>query len=165
MKSATRSTLLIALLLGLVSFCQAATKMVAPVAPVTLRDAMSDAKTLASQHADAKVMKISGTSMHPFFGEGALIVVKPINESKLRAGMVVVYLNRFGETVAHRLVSHQNGSWIAKGYNNSEVDSTPVNASNLVGVVYATFHTTGNSSENLASLNSSVAVALAAPAR
>jgi signal peptidase I len=165
MKSATRSTLLIALLLAIVSFSQAATKMVAPMAPVTLRDAMSDATTLASQHADARVLKISGSSMHPFFGEGALIVVKPISDSKLRAGMVVVYQNRFGETVAHRLVSRQNGSWIAKGYNNSEVDSTPVNASNLVGVVYATFHTTGSSSESLASMNSSIGVALAAPAK
>ncbi|MFA5264647.1 MAG: signal peptidase I [Opitutaceae bacterium] len=165
MKSATRSTLLIALLLGLVSFSQAATKMVAPVAPVTLRDAMSDATTLASLHANAKVMKISGTSMHPFFGDGTLIVVKPISESKLRVGMVVVYRNRFGETVAHRLVSRQNDSWIAKGYNNAEVDSTPVNGSNLVGVVYATFHTASSNSESLASLNSSIDVALAASAK
>ncbi len=160
MKSATKSIALLAvLLIGLVSFAQAASA-VAPVAPVAFGDAVADAQSLASQHSDSKVLKISGSSMHPFFGEGAVIVVKPISESKLRAGMVVVYKNRFGETVAHRLVSQQNTGWTAKGYNNSEIDSTPVNSSNILGVVYATFHSNGNSASNV-----SLDVALAAPAR
>jgi signal peptidase I len=129
---------------------------------VALVDAVADAHMLASMHVNAKVMKISGVSMLPFFGEGTLVVVKPIDESKLRAGMVVVYRNQFGEQIAHRLVSRNEQGWTAKGFNNEQVDSTAVNASNLTGVVYATFHTDGI--EQAAS-SVGVEVALAAPAK
>ncbi len=161
MKNATRSLLLVALLLlASASFAKAA-MLVAPIAPVSFRNAMSDAMTLSRRYADSRVMRISGTSMLPYFGNGSLIVVKPISAERLRKGMVVVYRNNFGETVAHRLVGHSATGWIAKGYNNVQADSTPVTAANLVGVVYATFNTAGM----VASNENSVSVAMAAPAR
>ena len=98
MQSAPRQLLrLAALFVALVAVSQARVAT-APAAPVAIRDAVADAQALAQTHVGATVMRIAGTSMLPYFGEGALIVVTPINEAKLRAGMLVVYRNRFGET-------------------------------------------------------------------
>jgi hypothetical protein len=79
----------------------------------------------------------------------------------------VVYTNRFGETVAHRLVARVDGGWQVKGWNNDRADTTVVNATNLLGVVYATFHSSGSTSAPAlyATTLNSVQVALAAPAR
>lgn len=104
--------------------------------------------------------------MLPFFGNGSVLVVKKMSAEKLRAGMVVVYTNRFNETVAHRLVALGAAGWEAKGYNNVESDSTAVSAANLIGVVYATFHSDNRSDASmLAAVSSGTSVALAAPAR
>lgn len=167
MQSAPRKTLaLAALLVGFIATGEARTE-VAPTTPVAQRNALVDARTLARAHAGAKVMQIAGSSMHPFFGDGAVVVVKPIDESALRAGMVVVYRNRFGETIAHRLIARQDAGWVAQGYNNQQADSTLVTSQNLLGVVYATFHTIGRSvpEERLATASIAVEVALAAPAK
>jgi signal peptidase I len=134
-----------------------------PLTAVTLDTALSDAQKLATARPGAQVMRIEGKSMLPFFGEGSVVVIKKIDPAKLRAGMVVVYTNRFGETVAHRLVTVASGGWIAQGYNNSSADSTVVNGSNLIGVIYATFHSNGHA--NLSELAMVVPSALAAPAR
>lgn len=164
MKNAIRSIALVTVLLAVLSsVSHAAVRMQAPVSTVSMQTAMADAMLLAGLHADSQVLRVSGSSMHPFFGDGALLVIKPISELRLRAGMVVVYRNRFNETVAHRLVSQNANGWVAMGYNNSEVDSTPVNASNLIGVVYATIHSSGEMLASAAA--SSLPVALAAPAK
>jgi len=134
-----------------------------PMTAVSLDAALADAQMLAATRPGALVMRIEGKSMLPFFGEGSVVVVKKIDPVKLRAGMVVVYTNRFGETVAHRLVATVEGGWTAQGYNNTEADSTVVNAANLIGVVYATFHSSGRS--QLAALVDAIPSALAAPAR
>lgn len=138
-----------------------------PVSSVPLTTTLSDAHQVAVRHGGMQVMRIAGTSMLPFFGEGSVVIVKSIDTAELRAGMVVVYQNRFGETVAHRLVSPAANGWVAQGYNNSEADSTVVNASNLIGVVYATFHSNGRTDTpaGLAALGGSAPIALAAPAR
>jgi len=154
--------LLISLLLACSSVVKASGFVGAPSSSVPLQVALADAMTLASLHDDSQVLRVSGSSMHPFFGDGALLVIKPIEEARLRAGMVVVYRNRFNETIAHRLVSRTEGGWVAQGYNNGASDSTPVNASNLLGVVYATIFSAG---DRLASTPVSLPVALAAPAR
>ena len=167
MQSAPRQLLrLAALFVALVAVSQARVAT-APAAPVAIRDAVADAQALAQTHVGATVMRIAGTSMLPYFGEGALIVVTPINEAKLRAGMLVVYRNRFGETIAHRLVARQDSGWQVQGYNNAQPDSTLVTGANLLGVVYATFHASSQSvpADRLAATAMSVEVALAAPAR
>lgn len=138
-----------------------------PLSPVSLDATLIDAHRLASRHPGMQVMRIEGKSMLPFFGEGSVVVIKKIDDAKLRAGMVVVYTNRFGETVAHRLVDTTPGGWIARGYNNAEADSTVINRTNLLGVVYATFHSNGVSQTRgtVASLAARTQVAMAAPAR
>jgi len=131
-----------------------------------LNTVLADAQKLADARPGALVMRIEGRSMLPFFGEGSVVVVKRIDPAKLRAGMVVVYTNRFGETVAHRLVATVEGGWTAQGYNNETADSTVVNGSNLQGVVYATFHSSGRlDTVDLDGLIKSIPAALAAPAR
>lgn len=138
-----------------------------PVSGVSLATALKDAQALAANRSDLKVLRIEGNSMLPFFGPGAVVIVKTLAAEKLRTGMVVVYTNRFNETVAHRLVNATDKGWTAAGYNNREVDSTPVTAGNLVGVVYATFHSNALPADPmmLAGIVSNTPVALAAPAR
>jgi len=134
-----------------------------PSTAISLDRVMADAMKLAELRPGSQVMRIEGKSMLPFFGEGSVVIVKKIDPAKLRAGMVVVYINRFGETVAHRLVSATEAGWVAQGYNNDKADSTPVNADNLIGVIYATFHSNG--ATELASAAPTVPSAMAAPAR
>jgi len=137
-----------------------------PLTTVAMSTVLADAQKLADARPGARVMRIEGKSMLPFFGEGSVLVVKKIDPAKLRTGMVVVYTNRFGETVAHRLVATTAGGWTAQGYNNSKPDSTVVNGVNLVGVVYATFHSSGLwGSVDLAAVAGSIPAAFAAPAR
>jgi len=167
MKSAPRHLLSLAALFVALTAASQAHVATAPASPVAIRDALTDAQALARAHAGATVMKIAGTSMLPYFGDGALVVVTPIDEAKLRAGMLVVYRNRFGETIAHRLVAQQDSGWQIKGYNNDQPDSTLVTGANLLGVVYATFYTSHPSvpTNQLAAATAPVEIALAAPAR
>lgn len=166
MKTALTLLRLLPVLLGLAMSAEA---MAAanPVTGVPVTVALNDAHALAANRADLKVLRVEGSSMLPYFGEGAVLVVKTLAPEKLRVGMVVVYTNRFNETVAHRLVGTSNAGWTARGYNNAESDSTPVTAENLIGVVYATFHSDARTPEPvlMANLAAAAPVVLAAPAR
>ena len=136
-----------------------------PISGVPLVTALNDAYELAGQRSDLKVVRVEGASMLPYFGTGAVLVVKQIPFAKLKTGMVVVYTNRFNLQVTHRLVSEAATGWTAAGYNNQAADSTPVSAENLVGVVYATFHSNGLPADAMASTTASLTpVALAGPA-
>jgi len=161
-----RTAAVIATFFAFISLAQA-TLMERPVSSVSFLDTLSDAQKVALRHSDMQVLRISGKSMLPFFGEGSVVVIKKIESEKLHAGMVVVYQNRFGETVAHRLIAQSAAGWVAQGYNNNAADSTLVDSSNLMGVVYATFHSNGQiaPTESMASMMNSTAVALAAPAK
>jgi signal peptidase I len=167
MKFATQLRSLAAIVIALAGSSLVRAEGEVPVSPISLETALADARALAAQHANMSVMRIEGVSMLPYFGEGSVLVVKKINAARLHEGMVVVYTNRFGETVAHRLVARVDGGWQVKGWNNDRADTTVVNPSNLLGVVYATFQSSGPASApalDVASLNS-VQVAWAAPAR
>jgi signal peptidase I len=156
------------ILLALAGLALAGNVMAAvnPVTGVSMTVALKDAHSLAANRTDLKVLRVQGNSMLPFFGSGAVLVVKSLPAEKLRAGMLVVYTNRFNETVAHRLVANTSAGWTAAGYNNTETDSTPVTGANLVGVVYATFHSNGATDPvMMASVNTATPVALAASAR
>jgi signal peptidase I len=156
------------LLLALASFACVASVTAAenPRSGVSLAVALQDAKQIAATRADLRVLRVEGNSMLPFFGSGAVLVVKQMPAAKLRVGMVVVYTNRFNETVAHRVISSTEGGWQVQGYNNTSADSTLVNDANLVGVVYATFHSNARADGSLvAAISGGTTVALAAPAR
>mgnify|MGYP003642041524 CR=1 FL=1 len=112
-------------------------------------------------------MRIQGQSMLPYFGDGSVVVVRPLDAARVRPGMIVVYTNHDGEQVAHRVISAKDDGWVVRGYNNDEQDSTLVTAENLLGVVYATFYSNGQLSKSalLAAVSASTPVALAAPAK
>lgn len=112
-------------------------------APVALEQVLADADALIAGRSGFSKVRVEGRSMLPFFGDGAVLVIKTMTSDKLKAGMVVVYRNRFGDMVAHRTLMATANGWTAHGYNNDEADSTIVNADNLIGVVYATLHSDG----------------------
>lgn len=138
-----------------------------PRSAVSFAETLSDAHNVAGRHSEMQVLRIVGTSMLPFFGDGSVVIVKKIAAEQLRAGMVVVYQNRFGDTVAHRLVAPTAGGWTAQGYNNASADTTVVSGANLMGVVYGTFHSNGqtNGVNGIAGLMGQTQIALAAPAK
>ncbi len=144
-----------------------ATVVERPATAVSLDATLADAHKLAARHAGLQVLRIAGRSMLPFFGEGSVVLVKKIESAKVQPGMVVVYQNRFNETVAHRVIGGSNGSWTVQGFNNSEADSTVVNDANLMGVVYATFHSNNQveGGTTVADLLNRTQVAFAAPAK
>lgn len=129
---------------------------------VSIATAVADGLRLAAKAGDS-VVRVSGTSMLPYFGDGAVLVVRSMSVDALKPGMVVVYRNRFGETVAHRIESRTAAGWTVKGANNAAIDSTPVTAENLLGTVYVTLYSDAGGA-SLASV-AGTPVALAASAR
>jgi signal peptidase I len=142
--------------------------VVDPSAKVALATALSDAQRLAAASGDT-VLRVQGRSMLPYFGDGSVLVVRATPVDALREGMVVVYRNRFGETIAHRIESRSENGWVVRGANNTTADSTLVTADNLIGTVYVTLYSNPRGAETSVGLaggiGAGVAVALAAPAR
>ncbi len=144
---------------------------VRPTSTVALDNALRDAAKLVERHPEMKVLRVEGVSMLPYFGEDSVLLVKPAPSATLKAGMVVVYSNRFGETVAHRITGgNANTGWMVQGYNNNAADSTVVNDANLIGTVYATLFAMNtaaatDTSYAVNTLAMNTPVALAAPAR
>jgi signal peptidase I len=139
----------------------------ATMAPLSIDRAGSDAMAVAARSGEATVMRAVGDSMLPFFGNGAVLVVRPLGVERVRTGMIVVYRNNDGERVAHRVTGETAEGWVVRGYNNDRDDSTRVAAANLEGLVYATFYSNGRwtSPEIMAAVAGGVPVALAAPAK
>lgn len=128
--------------------------------------ALSDALAIAAHRPELSVVRASGQSMLPYFGDDAVIVVKKIDAARLRVGMIAVYVSRFGDKVAHRIIAPVAGGWLVKGYNNQQADSTVVNSGNLLGIVYATFNSVGRAPVAMAASNlPTVETVFAAPAR
>jgi signal peptidase I len=164
--AATLRSLLIAVLFGAAVVAEAAIAE-RPLTGESFDTTLADAHRIAAKRGDLSVLKVEGRSMLPFFGEGSVLLVKTIDASALKAGMVVAYRNRFGEMVAHRLIEAKADGWVAQGYNNRVADSTLVTADNLLGVVYITLHSNGRTEDAgaIASLVSNTTTVLAAPAR
>lgn len=134
-----------------------------------LEVALRDANTLAAQYPGAKVVRVSGSSMVPFFADGAVLVVRPVAVTAMRPGVIAAYTNRFGETIVHRVIKATPNGWQVRGFNNRQPDSTLLDSGNLIGAVYAIFHphAAAHVTDNalLARLIAETPLALAAPAR
>ncbi|HEY5551786.1 MAG TPA: S24/S26 family peptidase [Opitutaceae bacterium] len=136
-------------LLGFIVLCAMSVTAFAkvPVHPrsnVGFDTAVLDAMVVAMQKPGRSVVRMDGNSMLPFFGSDSIAVIQTIPAARLRLGMIAVYVNFLGEKVAHRVVEKAHDGWTVRGYNNSKSDTTVVNESNLLGVVYATFNTAGS---------------------
>jgi signal peptidase I len=141
-----------------------------PVCAVDLGTTLRDAHRVAAK-IGASVVRVEGSSMLPYFGNGSVLVVRASSLDSLSAGAVVVYRNHLGETVAHRLETRMGSGWMVRGANNRASDTTLVTAENFVGSVYVTFHSDARGGADLATggelaaLVESTPVALAASAR
>ncbi len=100
------------------------------------REIWQDAELLAAREPGREVLVGAGDSMAPVYGDGSVLVTRPIDYRQLRAGMTVVYVNVEGHRVAHRLIRLEDHGWRAQGINNATPDADLVTAENLVGVVY-----------------------------
>lgn len=150
------------LLVGLALSAAAGVAADNPRTNVPLDTALADARLLATRKPGLTVVRVAGDSMLPYFGDGAVLVVKRAAAAQLQPGMIVLYTNALNETVAHRIVTADAAGCTVQGYNNDRADSTRVTAENLQGVVYATFHSAAD--RPVLDL-SGVQLALAAPAR
>jgi signal peptidase I len=101
------------------------------------REVWQDAELLAAREPGREVLFGAGESMAPVYGDGSVLVTRPIDYRQLRPGMTVVYINVEGRRVAHRLIRQEDHGWRAQGINNAAPDSDLVTPENLVGVVYA----------------------------
>jgi hypothetical protein len=108
-----------------------------PSADVSKYQAWKDASMLSSRSEGREALVGGGESMNPVYGDNTMLVVSPIEYSQLKAGMTVVYTNRFGRRVAHQLIAKESKGWRAQGINNPEEDNDLVTPDNLIGVVYA----------------------------
>lgn len=147
--------------------CAQAQGLVATRSNVTFSRALADATQVVAMKEGRWLARTAGDSMLPFFGADSITVMQRIASERLRPGMIAVYRNRDGEQVAHRVVEHTGAGWRVQGYNNDRADSTLVNDDNLLGVVYATFHTAGIPAEDSVTqaLAAAVPVVLGAPAK
>ena len=92
---------------------------------------------MAAREPGREVLFGAGESMAPVYGDGSVLVTRPIDYRQLRAGMTVVYVSIEGHRVAHRLIRLEDHGWRAQGINNDTPDAELVTPENLVGVVYA----------------------------
>lgn len=134
-----------------------------------LETALRDANALAGHYPGSKVVRVSGNSMVPFFSDGAVLVIRPVAFEAMRPGVIAAYVNRFGETIVHRVTKATPNGWQVRGFNNRQADSTLINSGNLIGAVYAIFHPHSSApAKDVAQLTRLIAQtpsALAAPAR
>lgn len=112
----------------------------APASAVPLAQALPLAQ-LAAHAAGGEVHRVHGVSMLPVLSSEAVAVTEPADYRTLRTGDIVVYRDRAGVLVMHRLYEYTRaGHWLALGDNNSALDPEPVNAANYAGRVWAIFY-------------------------
>lgn len=109
----------------------------APDGNASRREVWHDAELLAAREPGREVLLGAGESMAPVYGDGSVLVIRPVAYEQLRAGMTIVYLNQEGRRIAHRLLRQEQHGWRAGGLNNDEPDAELVTPENLLGVVYA----------------------------
>lgn len=102
---------------------------------VSPEQAIADAKIIQKGHPTWNLFAGSGFSMDPFFGDNSLLFVEKTPISKMKPGMVAVFTDHQGDTVAHTVVRVTPEGLVTKGLNNSTIDPTPVTHERLIGAV------------------------------
>lgn len=115
--------------------------------PLTARSSLTREKgiSIAQQTADtlgARVFTIAPTgSMKPTLDENSIVAVESVKFEELRAGDIVIYRDKTGLPIVHRLLEKKGAQWIVLGDNNPGIDRETVTQTNLVGRVCAIFYT------------------------
>ena len=131
-------SLVTAILLAAASALEASPKSSAP-----FQKALGDATMLASLNPAWSVHRTMGDSMGDFFGNNSLILVQQAEFAAIEAGMMIVYRNREGELISHKVVARNGDTLATRGVANLRNDPDPVTAENLVGAIFGVFHTSG----------------------
>ena len=93
---------------------------------------------------------VRGNSMKGYYNNGDTVIIKAVDFKNIRIGQVVVYSNRFGEIVVHRVEEKCEFGFRVRGSNNKGNDSTILDSDNLIGVVYGVIHERGEFRQLLA---------------
>ncbi len=112
-----------------------------PATDVGRMQAWTDAERVTALGEGRMTVIGAGKSMEPVYGEGTVLILIKTDFADLKPGMQVAYMNDDGRQVVHVLVSYDvaGRGWKVRGLNNEVEDRARVTASNLVGVVYASF--------------------------
>ena len=129
------------LCLALLSGCASTPLLRSPASAVPREQAMPLALATATA-VGGTVHEITGASMLPTLGSNVLAVCEPAPFATLRAGDLVLYRNRAGTLIAHRLHQYIPGdaAWFALGDNNAHADTQTVSATNYAGRVWVVFY-------------------------
>jgi len=98
--------------------------------------ALVDARHVANLNTGWKIYLSRGDSMLPQIDHNSLLLVARADFDQLATGMLVIYRDRDGEFVSHRLITRTSEGWVAKGINNSQIDPGLVTRDNLQGMVF-----------------------------
>lgn len=81
------------------------------------------------------LLTVRSDSMHRVFKTGDSVVTVPVGflGKNVEVGTIITFI-RNGETVTHRVVQIESGSFITKGDSNDAPDATPVKLSDIKGV-------------------------------
>lgn len=143
----------IALLAAILTGCSSTTDLVvsAPRSTVTRENALRLAQQFATT-INGRVYAIAPSgSMRPVLDECSIVTVERVPIDRLKKGDIVVYRNRAGIEVIHRLYECHDGLWFVLGDNNPSIDRETVSGRNLLGRVCAIFYTsTANREASLA---------------
>lgn len=119
--------------------CATLERITTPQSTASSRDVHQATHTVHNTGDDRILVRVTGDSMLPKFGDGTLVVVEETPFGELKEGMTVVYRASNGDFVVHNLVRQSGGGWIARGINNPSFDKELVTGRNYIGVVYGTF--------------------------
>lgn len=123
---------------------------VAPQSAVSRENAMTMAQFTAAA-VGGRVFTVAATgSMKPTLDENSIVTVETISYSALRAGDIVIYRNRNGAPIIHRLYQQHGAQWLVLGDNNPSVDREAVTPANFLGRVCAIFYTSSSSASSSA---------------
>src|SRR5690554_1797470 len=74
-----------------------------------------------------EIKSASGDSMFPRYPERSILVLEPVPFNELEKGLGVVFLDKNGGVIHHRLSYKNNrGYWVARGDNNDFFDADQV---------------------------------------
>lgn len=113
---------------------------VAPRSSVSRENAVSLAQLAASTVGGQVFTVAASGSMKPTLDENSIVTIETVPFSDLRQGDIVIYRNRHGIPIIHRLYAQVNGGWCVLGDNNAAIDRESVTAGNIVGRVCAIFY-------------------------
>jgi len=114
-----------------------------PSTPVRGEQALREAEQITAMNPHWEVVRGQGHSMTPYFGEHSLLLVDRSTGGALRPGTVMLYRDRDGDLIAHKVVGTDDNLLIAQGLNNTNVDPAPVPRDAVEGVVFGVLHTSG----------------------